>query len=364
VTKAAGSAASDSYVSGIRNVMPFAEQFPRVMRFYLALILPVALALCSIVLRTSKLITNKINKSEATSKKDYDKFVLLFAIWWLLDMAFVWVSPASYEQYYLPLTASGAITGAYLIAVYRDKASKAVFKTKWVAVGIVGLIVMAAMTVNIFIGRTRSAYSGMQYPERRYGYVQRWDEISIRKGTGNRGYWELAGEYIRDHSQPTDKIYVWGWYPGIYLSAQRFSNAPVAFESEMHTKSPQQLEQTIDGLLEAFNKEKPKYIVDSRKQHLPLDRFKFELWPIVPEGFMGFQKTQLLPPNDPRIYAEWEKQWGQLEKERFGEDEFHRFEIMGKFRKFVRENYEPANVFGDEVVLKLKTPTAPATKTN
>jgi hypothetical protein len=195
----------------------------------------------------------------------------------------------------------------------------------------------------------------MKYPERQRGYVQRWVEISHRRNQGWRGSWEVAGEYIRDCTQPTDKIYVWGWVPGIYLSAQRFSSAPVAFESEMHTRPPEQLEQIIDELLAAFNKEMPKYIVDSRKQHLPLDRLKFELWPIVPEGFMGFQKIQFLP-SDPQTVANFEKLWGQLTMERSGENEARRFEIMGKFRKFVRENYERDKMFGECVVFKLKAP--------
>jgi hypothetical protein len=122
----------------------------------------------------------------------------------------------------------------------------------------------------------------------------------------------------------------------------------------MHTRPPQQLEQVVDGLLDAFGKEMPKYIVDSRKQHLPLDRFKFELWPFVPQGFMGFQKGQFLP-SDPQIMAEFEKQWGQMTRERFGDDEARRFEVMGKFRKFIREHYEIEQIFGDEVVFKLKS---------
>jgi hypothetical protein len=128
----------------------------------------------------------------------------------------------------------------------------------------------------------------------------------------------------------------------------------------MHTRPPEQLEQIIDDLLSSFNKEMPKYIVDSRKQHLPLDRFKFELWPIVPRGFMGFQSTQFLP-NDPQVVAEFEKQWAQITRERFGENEALRFEIMGKFRKFIRENYDIVQTFGDVVVFKLKARTPAAT---
>jgi hypothetical protein len=157
---------------------------------------------------------------------------------------------------------------------------------------------------------------------------------------------------VRNHTQPTDKIYVWGWVPGIYLSAQRFSSAAVAFESEMHTRPPQQLEQVVDELLNAFKKEMPKYIVDSRKRHLPMDRPQFELWPIYNYNKQG--QPQFLPA-DPQTVAEFEQQWSAALRQRFGEDEAKRFEIMGKFRKFIREHYEINRTFGDEVVFKLKT---------
>ena len=335
--------------------MPFADQWPKVLRYYLALCLPVSLALGAIIAGIGKTINSLFHRTQSSSDKaGYDRFLLLLAVWWLLDMAFVWISPASYEQYYLPLTVSGAMTGGYLIAVYRDKLTKAVFKTKWVITGIAGFVLMVVMSWHIFFGLPRSPYSGMTYPQKRNGYIQRWEDISQRRSFGAKMYWEEAGEYIRSRTTPSDKIYVWGWVPGIYLSAQRFSSSPVAFESEMHTRSPQQLEEVVDGLLSAFGREMPKYIVDSRKQHLPLDRFKFELRPIVPQGFMGFQKVQPLP-NDPQVVAEFEKQWGQITRERFGDDEARRFEVMGKFRKFIREHYEIEQVFGDEIVFKLKS---------
>ncbi|MFH1370130.1 MAG: glycosyltransferase family 39 protein [Planctomycetota bacterium] len=351
-------AQAGTYVSSLRETIPFSQQYPKVLRYYLALCLPVTLALGAIVVRIGKMVLNLYRKNSSV-KADYDRFVLLFAIWWILDMAFVWISPASYEQYYLPLTASGAITGSYLIAIWRDKLATAVFKTKWVVTGIAGFVLMAIMSWHIFFGLPRSPYTGIKYPEKRNGYAQRWREIDLRRTQGYRGAWEVAGEYIRNNSKPTDKIYVWGWVPGIYLSAKRFSPSPVAFESEMHTKPPEQLEQVIDDLLSSFHKEMPKYIVDSRKQHLPLDRFKFELWPIVPRGFMGFAKTEFLP-NDPQTVAEFEKQWAQLTRERFGDNEARRFEVMGKFRKFIRENYDIVQMFGDEVIFKLKPSVGPA----
>ncbi len=360
IPKSASSSSSQTvsnYVSSLRETIPISQQGPRVLRYYLALCLPVTLAAGSIAVRIGKMVLKRFGRG-ASVKGDYDRFVLLFAVWWIFDMAFVWISPASYEQYYLPLTVSGAITGSYLIAVWRDKLTGTVFKTKWIIVGAVGFILMVIMSWRIFFGLPRSPYTNIRYPEKRNGYLQRWREIQLRRTQGYRGTWEVAGQYIRDNTQPTDKIYVWGWVPGIYLSAQRFSPSPVAFESEMHNRSPEQLEQVIDELLSSFRKEMPKYIVDSRKQHLPLDRLKFELWPIVPEGFMGFKKTQFLP-NDPGTVAEFEKQWAQLTRERSGDEEAQRFEVMGKFRKFIRDNYDIDKVFGSDyrsliVVFKLK----------
>jgi hypothetical protein len=355
---------ASTYVSAIREAIPFSEQWPRTLRFYLELCLPVSLAAGSIAVRIGKMIFGLRHRASdmpasgrgltegGPAKPDYDRFVLLLGVWWMLDMAFVWVSPASYEQYYLPLTASGAMTGGYLIAIYRDKLTRAVFKTKWVVTGIVGFVLMVVMSWHIFFGLPRSAYSGSKYPEKRNGYVQRWVEISNRKNQGWRGAWEAAGEYVRGHTQPTDKMYVWGWVPGVYLSAQRFSSSPIAFESEMHTKPPEQLAQTIDELLGAFDKEMPKYIVDSRKRHLPLDRPQLELWPIASYSSQG--QPQFLP-SDPQMVAEFERQWGAMLQKRFGEDEAKRFEVMGKFRKLVRDNYDIVKMFGDHVLFKLKT---------
>jgi hypothetical protein len=343
---------TNNYVSSLRATIPLSEQWPKVLRYYLALCLPVSLAIGSIITRFGKIILNLSKKSQpAPGRCNYDRFVLLLGVWWALDMAFVWVSPASYEQYYLPLTASGAMTGTYLIAVWRDKLIGAVSKTKWVITGIASLILMVIMSWHIFFGLPRSPYSGMKYPEKRNGYAQRWNEIGHRRHNGWKGPWEVAGEYIRNNTQPSDKIYVWGWVPGIYLAAQRFCPAPNAFESEMHTRPPEQLEQIIDELFVSFNKEMPKYIVDSRKQHLPLDRLKFELWPIA--GYSSQGQPQFLP-SDPQIVAEFEKQWGKMTRDRSGDDEARRFEIMGKFRKFIRENYDIVQMFGDDVVFKLK----------
>ncbi len=75
-------------------------------------------------------------------------------------------------------------------------------------------------------------------------------------------------------------MYVWGWVPGIYVQAQRMSPTPKAFEGTMHTLPPQQLADRVQEILKAFEKNPPKFIVDTRKIHFPWTRPPLELWPL------------------------------------------------------------------------------------
>jgi hypothetical protein len=351
-------AASD-YVAESRKLVPFSQQWPTVLRYYRLLILPIALAIAAIMVRILRMIWAP-HSAVKTKEKSYNRFVLLFAIWWLFDMAFIWISPRSYEQYYLPLNAPAAMLGGYLIAVYYDKIRSAVYKTKWVTIGLIGLLLMIIMSWHIFFGIESSPYSGSTYrnpvtgnPERQKGYLQKWTEISYRRQENKKGSWEIVGEYIQTHSQPTDKIYVWGWYPGIYVKAQRFSSASKAFS--MPRPAPQVLARIVNGLLAEFKQQMPKFIVDSRKRHIPTDRPPYELWPIVPQGFIGMEKTHFLPPNNNTIET-FNKAWSAMLRERFDEDEALRYQALQPFRDFVMKNYEIVRMFGQHVLFELKSP--------
>jgi len=321
----------------------------RVFRWYRVLILPIALALGSIIIRIVSLISSKFNKSKSTIKTSYDRFVLLFAVWWLLDMTFVWISPRSYEQYYLPLNASAAMLGEYLIALYHNKAKSNAYNPKWVAAGLLGLLLMIIMSQHIFFGLKKSPHTGAIYrdratgnPKKDKGYAQKMNEISLRKRQNYKGSWEAVGEYIRNNSTPNDKIYVWGWVPGIYVAAQRLSPTPKAFEGTMHTLSPEVLSERIDEILNAFEKAPPKFIVDSRKDHFPWDRPPLELWPRTQKGF--------LPANE-QIAGQYDEMYAKLLREKIEPDEALRYEAMKPFREFVMKNYKIVRQFIDPHVL-------------
>jgi len=324
-----GGQTTGDYISGARTLVPWAEQWPRVLRYYWTLVLPVALAAGAIIARIGRLVRGRM----VPESKGYDRFVLLLAAWWILDMAFVWISPRSYEQYYLPLTASGAMLGGYFIAIYHDGARRSADKGKWVAIGAFELLIMVAMSWNIFFGITTRPHSGTKYPARARGYLQKYRELAGR----GKGAWERVGEYICENSVETDKMYVWGWFPGMYVSAQRFSSAASAFT--MPRPAPSLLDQRISRVLDEFKAEMPKFIVDSRKLHIPMERPPYVLWSVAPKGFMGQPNNGFLPRNE-RIIAEYDKQWKKMLGTRFDEAEAQRYEILGAFRKLVRDNYD------------------------
>ncbi|OHB64662.1 MAG: hypothetical protein A2168_02930 [Planctomycetes bacterium RBG_13_50_24] len=345
----------------------------RVLRYYRLLILPIALAVGAVILRIVRFLFAGTAKLKDNRKTSPDRFVLLFAVWWLLDMSFVWISPRSYEQYYLPLNASAAMLGGYLISAYSDKAKNAASRPAWIAIGAAGLLVMMVMSLHIFRGVLRSPHSGIinrnrstGQPERYRGYAQRFAEASAH-GKGAKNYSEVVGEYIRDNSSASDQIYVWGWVPGIYVSAQRLSPAPKAFEGTMHTLSPKVLSERIDEILNSFKDKPPKFIVDSRKIHFPWNRPPLELWPMV--RYQGMEKQAFLP-LDQKAIENYDKAWSEmLRRGSGGNDEAERYKVMAPFRQFVRENYEIAEPrqygftpdgrmmhmkFGEHVVFKLK----------
>ena len=340
----------------------------RIFRYYKLLILPIALAMAAIAIRIVRLI-RRTAPAEKNRKTNYDRFVFLFAVWWLLDMAFVWISPRSYEQYYLPLNASAAMLGGYFIATYFKLLENPVNRNVWKVIGLIGLLVMIATSWHIFFGIEISPHSNTPYGEKRRGYSQRLRDISRNRRDNLKGSWEIVGQYIRLQSTPDDNIYVWGWVPGIYIQAQRLSSVPEAFEGTMHTLSPEVLSKKIEAILNAFENEPPKFIVDTHKLHFPWDRPPLELWPTTRKG---------LVPNDEATVAKFDTTYSKLLREKIDPaqkriyeqftrwdinrlmdmadpDEALRYEAMKPFRQYVMKNYKiVAQRFGQNLLFERK----------
>jgi hypothetical protein len=349
----------------------------RVLRYYRLLILPIALAAGAVILRIIRLLFARTKDNRKTSP---DRFVLLFAVWWLLDMSFVWISPRSYEQYYLPLNASAAMLGGYLIAVYSEKAKNDASRPKWVAIGVLSFMLMIIMSWHIFFGIRTSPHSGLKYqnPDIRRGFVQAIRTASSH-GKGSKNSSEVVGEYIKSNSSPSDEIYVWGWFPGIYISAQRFSPAPKAFEGTMNTLSPKALAERIDEILNSFKNKPPKFIVDSRKNHFPWDRPPLELWPSIQNGYplitnppadreqlwYAFLRTFDVKPDDltkdgflrfdrPDGIRRYDAAFAKALRAKIDPAEAQRYEVMKPFRDYVMNNYKIVRMFGQHVLFQRK----------
>jgi len=297
-------------------------------------------------------------------------------------MAFCCISPHSYEQYYLPLNASSAMLSSYLVGLYAYKLRAERDTPRWIVLGLVGLLAMIVMSWHIFFGLTKYPHNGGPCFDRKTGlaardkgYRQKWQEVRANLPYG----WTSIGKYIRENSASTDTIYVWGWFPGIYVQAQRMSPTPKAFEGMMHTLPPAQLAERVQEILHAFEKKPPKFIVDTKKVHFPWTRPPLELWPSIGNGVrllpsLPQDRQKLLNlllwtlnvrPDDlteagylradqPDGLRRHDAAFAKLLRERVEPDEARRYEAMQPLRSYIMHNYQIAGDFGGQVLFRRK----------
>ncbi len=344
----------------------------RIFRYYRILAVPMLLGVAAAVGALLRWGLCRLRREHLTRQ---DALAAFLVVWWILDVVFIWLSPRSYEQYYLPLNASAAMLGSYMVWLYVQRFDSAAQKAKWLGMGIAAGVCMIALSWQVWIGLSKSPDTGAPYrsqagqPSRRRGYVQSLERVANRK-KGAVGPWEVLGEYIRGHSKPADTIYVWGWFPGIYVQAQRLAPVPRAFESDMHLKKPSHLASKIVEMVEALKKAPPKFIVDSRKVHFPNDRPPLELWPIADGGhpirddaayvarFDLMYKEMLAEKITDASQADKYRPltlWDHYEPwARAMPDEAMRYEAMGPLRDFVRGHYRIVRAFGSHMLFELK----------
>jgi len=331
---------------------------PQVFRYYKALSVPILGALCSVIIAATVWIHGRIKKR--TPEDIQSKLAWILAVWWVLDMVFVWISPRSYEQYYLPLCASAAMLSGYAVWKWQQQLKQAANKMPWLAGGLAAVITLGCLSISIFTGQRTSPDTGLQYqvqdprtgqviPIRRRGFGPALKELPGRK----QGAWVAVGTYIQKNSDKNDTIYVWGWVPGIYVQAQRMAPVPKAFESNMHVTPPKILKRQINSLVNTMKKNPPKFIVDSRKRHFPNDRPPLELWPIVPAKMFGNEQSRLLSQNPGEIAA-YDNAWETYLETKINPDEAQRYRAMKPFRDFVMNHYKviTRREFGGHIIFE------------
>lgn len=363
------------YLADSISARGLAELAPQVFRYYKALSVPVLMSLSSIFIAAAAGLRARLKKQSLNDIQS--NVVWMAAIWWILDMAFIWVSPRSYEQYYLPLCGSAAVLSGYAVWAWQQRFMQSRKKLPWLAGGITAAITLGCLSIPIFIGQRYSPDTGADYIEM-YGHRMRGFGPDLKEVPGRkRSAWTAVGDYIREHSAENDKIYVWGWFPGIYVRAQRLSPVPKASEGNMHVTPPDVLARQINGMVDAMQKNPPKFIVDSRKQHFPNDRPPLELWPhqYAQNNLNGGQPI----PNSPTVIEEYDRLYKQLLEGTFDlndtsnnyllvttgwprmapwdkamPDEAQRYEAMKPFRDFVMNNYRIVGQYGIHVVFERK----------
>ncbi|MHC5117396.1 MAG: hypothetical protein ACYSQY_10085, partial [Planctomycetota bacterium] len=344
------------YVSNSWKAIDMSSLRSQIFRYYKALSVPILLALGSIITAASIWISGLLRKIKNTPKDIQSKLVWLLALWWLLDMAFVWGSPRSYEQYYLPLCGSGAMLGGFIIWKWQKQFSISVNKMPLLAVGMATVVALGCLSIPIFIGQQHSPDTGADYVttygQRRRGFGPALKELPSRK----QGAWVTVAEHVRTHSNEDDTMYVWGWMPGIYVQAQRLAPVSKAFESDMHVKSPPLLKRQINMIVSQMKNAPPKFIVDSRKRHFPNDRPPLELWPIVPPKMSGNEQSRFLK-NIPQEVAAFDTAWSNILESQIEPDEAKRYEAMKPFRDFVMNHYRIVRQYGNHILFEyLETP--------
>lgn len=348
----------ENYLGGSHSAKSIAEVAPQVFRYYKALMVPITAALIAVI--TAAVVT--FRKNPQKDKPVQTRLAWMLAAWWGLDMAFIWISPRSYEQYYLPLCASAAVLSGFTAWLWLRKAKAAAVKVPWLIGGLAAVFVLALMTIPIFTGQRYSPDTGADYVKQ-VGYKRRgFAEALKRVKTQTVAPWQIAGDYIRAHSDKSDTLYVWGWVPGIYVRAQRLAPVPKAFESDMHVIPPQILALQVDGIVRRLEQNPPKFIVDSRKIHFPNDRPPLELWP---HTYSRENRFGVPIPNDPAGVAQYDTLYKKLLAEQFDPnqkqyaqlpgltswlqmapwtqampDEAQRYDAMKPLRNFVMTRYK------------------------
>lgn len=321
----------NGYVASGRLASGWATQTSKIFtRYHNSFIVPIGLGLIGIFWGIVDFVRSKLPSAkkhddipEGTTApmKSADGFVLLLALWWILDMLFVWISPKAYVQYFLPLNASGAMLAGYVVHkclkkdwgltvllgswLFIEVITAFVIKDKLIAAELWGMayfknivphIIIIALALAVLFAGNKFRFrkiaviilgilcvvSFYYYNEQNLNVFKgRVAEINKQKKSPVRSSWELLSHYIRDNSSEDDGLYVWGWMPGIYLQSQRFSTAKtlVAY-SDMHTDSPEKVSNKVSKLVEELKADPPRYIVDSQKIHFPdCEHPTFDLWP-------------------------------------------------------------------------------------
>ena len=395
---------SDSgYVAGSRIVSTFSKQFAEVNRYSHSFVIPIGLGLAAIAWAIFSRFKkgNPETSSDTQSNSIINQIMIFLAIWWLLDMLFIWISPRTYVQYFLPPNGSAMFLAGYILCrSFKNNIAFCFIGAAWLAVEIFtasqstaeysALVIIVAI-ITFLAGAAAAVIKTLPKPKLILQAVFIIAILIANKGNYNAiddklestrqfkeaggALWQTVGKDIKNNSSENDTIFVWGWYPGIYVAAQRSCSAKHPAYANMHSDIPQDVGYRIDNYVEELSKNPPLFIVDSQKMHYPYyEHPVYDLWMTVPLDIGRNPKRNILQKKaeiqafEKQYYTQVKKYCialttqekragGPLSKEKaeeLAELEVERHKKMEPLRDFVMKNYQPYKRFATMVVYKRK----------
>ncbi len=393
----------NSYVAGSKTVSTFSSQFAEVIKYSHSFVIPIGLSLSAIIWWVINIFTNKTagdDEKYISFTKTQKQLFIFLALWWVFDMLFVWISPRAYVQYFLPPNASAIFLAGFIISkAIKDKLSIAIIAGCWLAVEIFTASYSSAnidkmviiFSILLFILSFLFTITKLKLSTTRpitimcialaillsnldncQAMKKKMDSTTQIANSGG-SLWQAIGKYIKDNSADKDNIYVWGWFPGIYVASERSSACRMPSYSDMHSDSVDAVNKAQDIIVRDLSKSKPLFIVDSQKMHYPYnDHPVYDLWPTLPPGLGRETDRKFLTSSaDLKYYnANYYKIIKNAcislttRKDRIGgpasaekaeelaELEVERHKTLEPLRDFIVKNYYPFKRFNNMVILK------------
>jgi hypothetical protein len=139
--------------------------------------------------------------------------VPLFAAWFFVALYGALVSPHGFRHYLVPTIPPLLLLAGYLINVLRAETGllRRLQERAWVTTAFVAMAYFAYEAVNL------------QFAEMSKVWVSRIDPWLNGVGRYDPSHWEVVGDAVQRLTGPNDRIYCWGYMPGVYLEARRLN---------------------------------------------------------------------------------------------------------------------------------------------
>jgi 4-amino-4-deoxy-L-arabinose transferase-like glycosyltransferase len=225
-----------------------------------------------------------------------DRILLWWAFW---SFAVLWLTGTFYWHYFLQLIAPFSILAAYgIVATWKLAKSlsplpRSLTRGGWTILVVVMILIFIKTDYKYFF-----TYTPVEQTVFQHNFL---DGVHNEYGIWNIFLQRIA-YYIRDNTDPTETIYVWGIAPQVYFLAQRKAATRYISNSNMSflvtNDSFKALQAYAPTVMEEIGKSHPAYIVGI----FPIEYFP-ELQTFVRDQYMVERSVELpMPPHWIHLY--------------------------------------------------------------